>query len=777
MFQLLFKYPSSVFAKGHFVFLGAWPRWLLVLLIVASAAGLGVFIRKHLPGAAPQLRTWRAGVLWLLQSLLVAVLLILLWQPAMNVAELSSQQNIIAILVDDSRSMAIADSGKNGKLTREAAAIKALDGGVLAGLQKRFQTRLYRLDSGAERIASLRDLQPTGAATHINSGLKQFAAETAGLPIGAVVLLSDGSENSSGSGGMEGISLDTLNVLRNRRLPVHTIGFGKTQLAHDLEMNDVRVAANAMAGSRVAATVSFHQRGYAGQKASLVIRDGDKMLASREIKLGADGATQVERLFFNAGAAGAKNFQFTLGPLPGEENPLNNSMIRPVNVSDQKRRILYVEGEPRWEYKFIRRAEDDDPEVEIASMLRTTENKIYRQGILNPAELADGFPVRPEDLFGYQGIILGSIEANYFTPLQQDLIREFVDRRGGGLLFLGGRFALADGGWGGSSLADLLPAVLPGSKNTFHLDPATVELTAAGADSPVTRLVDDREKNIELWKKLPYLMDYQVAGSPKPGATVLAQMHAGRRTLPLLITQNYGRGRTAIMSTAGTWRWQMSMPLGDPSHKVFWQQLLRWLVADSPGQVVVSTPTRMLMDEGHIEVSANVRDKQYLPAPDAQVTAHFMGPGGISQTVDMSPDPGNPGAFHTDWTATKPGSYLVEVTAKRGTRDPGGSDKSADPAGTGELGSGVLTFQRTDGVAENFRTEQNRDLLEKLSSETGGRYWDPRDLSKLPSEVSYSSAGISVHDTKELWDMPAVFLLLLALLFANWLLRRKWGVL
>src|SRR6202034_4776832 len=117
-------------------------------------------------------------------------------------------------------------------------------------------------------------------------------------------------------------------------------------------------------------------------------------------------------------------------------------------------------------------AEDDDKNIQIASMLRTTENKIYRQGISDPKELEDGFPVRPEDLFAYQGIIIGSVEAGYFTPLQQELLREFVDRRGGGLLFLGGRFSLGDGGWGGSSVVDLLPTVLPAGDGTFHREAA-----------------------------------------------------------------------------------------------------------------------------------------------------------------------------------------------------------------------------------------------------------------------------------------------------------------
>ncbi len=757
MFQFLFKYPIPVFSKGQFVLLGAWPGWVLLLLIAGSAGGLAALIRSRLPHAAANISKWRAGMVWLLQSLLIATVLVLLWQPAITIAELAPQQNVIAVVLDDSRSMAIADG--SGNLTREATAEKALEDGVLAGLRKKFQVRFYRLDSRVARAATLAEIQPTAPATHINDGLRQLVTETSDLPIGAVVLLSDGSENSlDGSGDLD---LDTIHALRNRRLPVHTVGFGKEQAAHDIEVNDVRVTSRAMTGSRIPAIITFHQRGYAGSKAVLAIRDGNRTLDSHEVTLGADGATQVETVFFSPGDAGVKSLHFSLGPLANEENVANNAVTRLVAVTDDKRRILYVEGEPRWEYKFIRRAEDDDKIVQVASMLRTTENKIYRQGINDPTELANGFPVRPEDLFGYQGIILGSVEAGYFTPLQQELLREFVDRRGGGLLFLGGRFALGDGGWGGSSLVDLLPTYLPNSRNSFHRDPATVELTAAGSDSPITRLMDDPAKNIDRWKKLTYLMDYQDAGTAKPGAAVLIQMNAGARKLPLLITQNYGRGRSAVMATSGTWRWQMGQPLGDPSHDLFWQQLLRWLVLDSPGQVMVTAANHTLMDDGHIELSANIRDKQYVPAPDAKVTAHLIGPNGISAIVDMTPAADNPGVFHAAWTAEKPGSYLAEVTAQKGVE---------------QLGSDTFPFERIDGVAENFHTVQNRELLEKLATETGGRYWTPDELSRLPNEISYSDAGISSRDVKELWNMPIVFLWLLLLMAAEWLLRRKWGV-
>jgi uncharacterized membrane protein len=607
------------------------------------------------------------------------------------------------------------------------------------------------------------DISSTDPATHISEGLKQLVTDTADLPVGAILLMSDGGENTAGIGG-SGISVDALQALKNRRLPVHTVGFGIEEPAHDVELEDVSMAASVTTNARAAATISLTQYGYTGRQAKLTVRDGDKTLAEREIDLGPDGRIQNEMIYFPVGAAGAKSLTFGVDPMPGEENLKNNSVARPILVSDAKRRILYIEGEPRWEYKFIRRAEDDDATVQVVSMLRTSENKIYRQGISDPNELAQGFPVRPEDLFGYSGIIIGSVAADYFTPLQQELLRDYVDRRGGGILFLGGREALSDGGWGASSLNDLLPTFLPTGNHNFHRNTATVQLTTAGVDSPVTRILDDPQKNAECWKKLTYLADYEDPGSPKPGATVLAEMNAGRRTMPLLVTQNYGHGRAAILATGGTWRWQMSEPLGDPSHDLFWQQLLRWLVADSPGPVTATTPSRELMDQGQLQLTAQVRDRQFQPAADAHVAAHIVGPEDINALIDLTPSEDTPGQYQTEWTAEKPGAYLVEVTAESAGSQPQ------------QLGSDVLTFQREDGVAENFHTQQNRHLLEQLASQTGGSYWRPSDLKSLPRDISYSEAGISVRTTKELWDMPIVFILLLGLPITEWLLRRNWGV-
>ena len=753
MFEFLFKYPQAVFSRGTFVLLGALPLWVMLAAIVAAGAGLAYLLWGR---GASRVAGIRSGLVWLLQTLLAAVLLLMLWHPALSIATLRPQQNIVAVVVDDSASMARADEA--GGATRRQAVANVLNSGLLNSLKDKFQVRLYKLSDHLERFDKLDQLTSSTPATHLGEGLKQVVADAASLPIGAVVLASDGADNAGG------VDLETIAEIRRQRIPIHTIGFGQEQAAKDVEVGDVQVPSRALPDSRLSAVVSFHQHGYAGQKAMVTVKEGAKILAQQQVTLKKDGEEQSETLLFNAGAAGVRTVETSIQPLPGEDNVKNNVVMRLVNVDARKPRILYLEGEPRWEFKFLRRAVENDRTIDLVTILRTTQNKIYRQGLENPDELKDGFPTKVEELFAFDGIILGSVDAPYLTPGQQTLIKDFVDRRGGGVLFLGGKDSLADGGWKQSADVELLPTILPDRKDTFVRIGATVELTAPGRDSLITRLEEDPNKNIERWKKLPYVMNFQDAGQPKPGAVVLVDaipMSGGGGHVPLLVTQNFGRGRTAIFATGGSWRWQMLQPVADKSHEMFYQQLLRWLVSDTPRKVVASTPQPLIADDAHVALRAEVRDRTYLPASDAKTEAHILGPEGVAETIEMRPDAIESGVYTAEWTTPKPGSYLVEVVASRGTE---------------ELGRDTMTFRREDGVAENFHTEQNRELLRKLSAETGGRYYTPAEAAKLGKDISYSEAGITVRETRDLWDMPIVFLLLLCLRSGEWLLRRKWGV-
>ncbi len=269
-----------------------------------------------------------------------------------------------------------------------------------------------------------------------------------------------------------------------------------------------------------------------------------------------------------------------------------------------------------------------------------------------------------EELFGFQGLILGSVEANYFTTAQQELIQQFVDRRGGGLLFLGGR--ASPGRWRLRQAAlspILLPVHLPNHKNTFHRDPATPELTSSGRDSLIMPHRRESRGECRSLEEASLPDELPGGGPPKPGAVVLAEMNAAGHKLPLLITEKYGRGRTAVFATGGDWRWQMLQPVEDMSHEMFWRQMLRWLVSDTPTRVVASTPKPVLFDDGRVQLRAEVRDTTYLPTSDAQVEARIVGPDGAAQTVELHPDPLEQGVYAADWDA--PGPVLTSPKSPR----------------------------------------------------------------------------------------------------------------
>lgn len=745
MFETLFLYPYRLFTKGDFLFASGWPVWALVGLCVALLAGCAWSVRRYQSG-----RRW--VTLAALQGVVLCLLLFMLWRPALRVTALKPQQNVIAVVVDDSRSMLLKQDA-----TSRVEAAKALltNEGLLEKLRKRFQVRVYRAGAGLERIQNLDAVTGGQNTTHLGAAMKQMMEESASLPIGAVVLLTDGSENSGG------LEAESLSEIRRRKIPIHSVGFGAERLTKDVEVIDLDVPTRALSDSRIGAAVTFKHYGYKGQKAKLMLMADDKIVSSREVTLGEEGTPQTETLLFNAGLAGARNVKAAIVKLNEEENASNNSQMRLVNVESLKPRILYIEGEPKWDFKFIRRALEGDRNLQLTTMLRTTQNKIYRQGVEDPKELEQGFPDKEEELFKFSGLMIGGIEASYFTPQQQQMIKNFADRRGGGVVFLAGRGAMSDGGWAASAVSEMIPVTLTDRKGTFHRDPATAELTQAGRDSLMVRIEEDGAKNEERWKKLPFMANYQETGTPKPGATVLVDaLPTSKGRFPLLVTQRYGRGRSAVFASSGTWRWQMSQDAKDMSHEVFWQQMSRWLVTETPQQISATPSKQLMLDDGQVELRADVRDKAYNPMPAATVEARILGPNGTASMVTLTPDANQAGIFTARWDAPQAGNYVVEVLAKNG-KD--------------ELGRDVFTMSRQDGVAESFHAEQNRQLLEGLSRETGGNYYTPATAKSVPEDIAYSEAGVTTRETKELWNMPALLLALFGAKGAEWLLRRRWG--
>ena len=746
MFELLFKYSRTTFEQGDFLFASGWPLWLLVVVSLAATIGIGYSLLQR----RDSLSLVRLIALAGLQTAMVTLVLVLLWQPALSSDTLRAEDNIVALLLDTSASMTYGEAGES----RLQQAVAALNDGVLEDLSATLETRLYAFSKDSITIDSLEQVPPPGAATHLGDAVLGVLREARTSALGAVVLISDGADNSN--------ELDTARLaeIAGFGVPVYTVGVGRETIPEDVELESVIMTTQVTAGSRVSAQVSIrHAR---PGTVRLKVYDGDAILSSEELTLPDRDGVTTHWVDFDVGDVGVKDLRFVLDAIPGERNTVNNVQSRVIEVPAERRRILYIEGEPRWEYKFIRRAVEENSPIRLASLLRTTPNKFYRQGIDDPTELENGFPEDRETLFNYDALIIGSFEAAALTSEQLDNISAFVSERGGSLLMLAGLRGLADGGWGNSVVADVLPAHLPDiDAPTFVRLPVKVSLTPAGEDSLLTRLDSDRDANIALWEEMPDIADYQYLDGLKPGAETLLEVDIQGTNHPLLVHQRYGRGHAFILATGGTWRWQMQLPSEDQRHETFWRQMLRALVSSSPRPVVLSAERLFYADDTEITLRAEVKNKEYLPVANAAVSVSVTTDvGGPAQVIEMQAIPGEFGMYAATIQADRTGMYRFEVEARLGEES---------------LGEARLAVRRADGIVEHFQIQQNRSLLENLAKMTGGRYFSLDDLDALPETIQFSDAGILETKVLDLWNMPIVFLLLLLLKTGEWLLRLFWG--
>lgn len=744
MFERLFTHPFWAYRTGTFAFASAWPTGLLVTLILLGAALVAWSLwRRRALG-------WRMLVpVGLLQTALLALVLCLLWRPVLNVERVRDRENELAIAIDASASMAYGDAGQS-RLQEVAA---ALQNETLQRLEKTYAVRLFGFAQTTTPLDSLNGMPPPGRQTRIGDALTQVLQSAGSAPLAGVVLFSDGAENG------DSLSEERLAEIASYGVPVHTVGVGPEQVRDDLELEDVEVAASAPAGSTIDAQIAIRHNG--APQARLRVYDRDNLIAARDVKLRPEASSTRLSLDLPAGQAGTHELRFVLDPIENERNVVNNSRTRVVNVPATRRNILYIEGEPRWEYKFIRRAVDTDRALRIASLVRTTPNKNYRQGVNSPDELARGFPDEAADLFAYDAVIIGSYEAAALRAEQHRLLKEFVDRRGGSVLMLAGRYGLSAGGWQNAALAQTLPVQLTGRHPAqFVQRSAQAQLTLYGAESAIPRFDADMRKNAERWKSLPALADYQSVGRLKPGAIVLLEANGEQGRAPLLVWQHYGRGATYVLTTASTLRWQMRMPSEDESHEMFWRQLLHAISSTAPSRVTVSSERTAYDDERTVRLEAEVRDERFEPISDATVELQVAPERDAAFSQTMQPSGQGDGRYTATIDAASTGLYRIEMTARADNR---------------LVGSAVTHVSRNDGVAEHFATHQHRALLERIADATGGRYWPLQELDGLASAIPYSKAGIVERQTLDLWNLPIVFLALLALKLSEWLLRLRWG--
>src|SRR4051812_30091617 len=371
LFRFFFKYPPMVFQQGDF----SWGLSRPVLLVVAGVAAVAVAGLFTYRGLATVERTRDRAVLVGLRLAALLVLLFCLVRPTLILKAAVPQQNFLGVLVDDSRSMSIAD--RDGQ-PRSAFVQQQLGGPhtpLLDALSKRFVVRFFRFSSSSDRMTAAGDLKYEGTATRIGQALDRARDELAGLPLAGLVMVTDGADTS------EATIDETLASLKARSIPVYTVGVGQDRFARDIQVTRVETPRSVLKGTALVVDVVVSQTGYAGQTVPLTVEDDGRMVSTKEVTLPANGKSATVKVRFAANEAGARLFRFNIPTQQGEQVAQNNGRDTLIQVNNRVEKVLYFEGEPRPEMKFVSRAVEGDTNLQVVTLLRTAENKYYRQHV------------------------------------------------------------------------------------------------------------------------------------------------------------------------------------------------------------------------------------------------------------------------------------------------------------------------------------------------------------------------------------------------------------
>ena len=522
--SFLFNHREALFSKSQFGF-GARPSLLVLIGLVAGLALL-IYFLYAVPAVRLALR-WRLALI-ALRCALVAVILFCVMRPVIVVPSVIPQSSYVAVLMDDSSSMKLPDEGNRTRLDSVKQLLSA-NSAFYSALADKFKVRAYKFSSTAERVQNAGELSGGGDETSLTSALDQASRESSGLPMSGVIVISDGANNSGSSDDERATTLAaTLASLRSRSLPVFAIGVGPESLEGDVELVRATAPRRALAGSPVTAELLVKSSG--GRKSVTVdLNEDNHLLRSQEVPVQNDSTT-VARVTFTPSSPGVHHYTLAAKPASDDPIPDNNSQEFVVDVVDWKPKILYIEGEPRWEYAKLRESIAEEKNIVLVSALRSADGKFYRQGVENADELVNGFPKSEEELFKYDALFIGSMEATFFTFDQLKAVEKFVSRRGGTLLALGGARSFNAGGYGNTPLADLLPIFLNGNQEkstdsqTFKAAPAD-----RGRDHPAARLIDQPDANAKAWEQMPAITLPEVITDLKPGASVILEARNVRK--------------------------------------------------------------------------------------------------------------------------------------------------------------------------------------------------------------------------------------------------------
>ena len=710
----------------------------------------------------------------------------------------------LSILVDTSKSMNLVDASMSEtSVSRLSQVNQLLFNGqkqFLQALRDRFEVHLYPFDTGLHQNVLLpKDLdagalpafEPNGALTDIGTAIREAAAAWKGQNTAGILLITDGGHNS---GRFPLADVATLNV------PVYAIGVGSVKPPKDIQIQHIDYTPIAYTNHESIIRVTVVQTGYAGKTTRLSLREMTR-------KTLVDTATLTFNQPQNATPAGATtkqvielkltpqvegNFQYTveLPVLDGELTEANNQKTFAVKVVKAKLNVFYLEGRPRWEYTYLKRTLQRDPDIEAtcAILLKNKSKRFPPAGSVlsrldgyypqaTPTSETPRFPETQTQLAKYDVLILGDLGEEHLTTTQQRAIVDFVEVQGKPVIFLPSRRMLGMNGLRNTELAQLLPIDIPRNGCRRRDTEFIVQPTPSGMFHPMLQLMDAQQNqastlasnNAAAWRNMPALSRSFSGFRLRGGATPLMETGNGD---PILILQRAGLGKSLLIAAEGLWNWDFGVNTFKDTryqdlYSRFWAQVLRWMATNTDDEKLhLTTDADSYAIGDTAKVTAYLYSEAYRATQtDATVQFEVVPPQGapfqlqIRGITETATDTGN--LYSAQFSLLQNGTYRIRATARTANQT---------------LGEDRIDIHVHPQLAELEAPQLNEALLKELASETSGTYFAIADAEALPENVAKVQNSVFVDAERELWSHPLILITVVGLLGTEWFLRKRIGL-
>ena len=782
-----------------------WPAVTIGLLLAALIA--------FSDGRQPGRWRWKVALIGLKWAA-VALLLVSLMQPMRQATRPRPQANLVPIVLDNSHSMRVQSNADDRSLGETFQTFSDEQSAWRVRLGQTFDVRTFGLDGQLSVADSIGQLPLDGTASNLDTGLAELARRFSGRPVAGVLLMTDGNETGS----------EITEPADPSPFPIYPVVPNAPEAPADIRLTGVTVTQTDFEAAPVTVRgrlVSTHPeprdvlvrlvnpQGETVDETVLRCSPDDPREASfrflpersgvnfyRLVAIAEDDASLIEPLIQS----------FATAPLPvadGEVTLANNIQTVMVHRRGGPYRVLYVAGRPNWEFKFLRRSLQPDPEVELVGLIRIAKKEpkfsfrdskvrgtnplfagldeedaelreaidepvILRLGVREGDELQSGFPDTAEELFAYHAVVIDDLEPEFFTQDQMLLLRRFVADRGGGLLMLGGQESFDPESFAGTPLAELSPVYTArrSGPTTQRDNNGKLQLTREGVLQPWLRLRETEAAERQRFMALPSPATINPVGPVKPGASELIELvNAEGQTMLGLATQPYGNGRTAAMMIGDWWRTHLrtdsatgDAAADDPQQT--WRQIVRWITGQVPRRVEIDVePDPTSSNLAHFTV--NVRDEVFRPLENARVELEFDPRQSDPTRIVARPSGTSLGVYEADFVVDRPEG--VRVTAHVTTADGNPLEKSH----TGWVADPRARELRQLGL--------DRQRLERIAQNSGGRVIQADEIDGWVDGLAERPSLVAETWVYPLWHQPWVMLAAIVCLCVAWGLRRMKG--